>query len=469
MSLTATQIWRMGAKELAKAIRSKQASSREVVESHLRRVEAVNPKVNAITVVLAEEALAEADAADEAVATGKELKPFHGVPITVKENLDLVGIATTQGVKALAGAQPTMDAPTVERMRGAGAIAIGRTNMPEFALRWHTENEFWGATVNPWNRNLTPGGSSGGEAVALATGMTPFGLGNDLGGSVRWPAQCCGIAALKPTLGRLPQATTIEPIDPPISIQLMAVQGPMARRVADLRAGFEAMAGPSWRDPWSVPASVRGGEMSRPIRVAAVTDPAGLGTAKQVAAGVRKAAQALEKAGYDVEEIEPPSIELAAKTWQDILNPDLRAIWQIVGPLVSADANTFMNIAFGQLGVPDLAGHRQGFMARQGLLRAWSQFQQKYPLVVAPICTDLPFEVGKDLSHDGVAEILKSMRMAVAINALGLPAVAVPVGVGEGVPQSVQVIGQRYREDLCLDAAETLERSLGVITPIDPN
>jgi amidase len=469
MSVIATDIWRMGAKDLAGAIQSKQVSSREVVQSHLLRIEAINPALNAITVVLAEQALVEAEAADRAIASGHELKPFHGVPFTIKENLDVAGTATSQGVQALSGADPGLDAPNVERMRAAGAIAIGRTNLPDFALRWHTDNELRGATINPWDRKRTPGGSSGGEAAALATGMTPFGLGNDLGGSLRWPAQCCGIASLKPTIGRIPHATTIEPVDGPISIQLMAVEGPMARRVADLRAGFETMAGSSWRDPWTVPAPTEGPAPPRPIRIALVTDPAGLGTAKQVADGVRKAARALVDAGYAVDEAEPPSIELAAKAWQDILNPDIRAMWQIMTAMVGADANRFMAAAFAVWPVPDPVTTMQSFMARQALLRAWGEFQQKYPLVLAPIYTDVPFEVGKDLTENGVAEILRGMRMVVAMNALGLPAVAVPVGVDEGLPQSVQVIGPRYREDLCLDAGEALERSLGVITPIDPN
>jgi amidase len=469
MSVTSTDLWRMAAMDLAGAIRSKQVSSREVVQSHLQRIEAVNPKLNAVTVVLAEQALAEAETADRAITAGHELKPFHGVPFTIKENVDVAGTATSQGVRILAGADPGLDAPSVERMRAAGAIAIGRTNLPAFALGWHTDNELRGATINPWDRKRTPGGSSGGEAVALATGMSPFGLGNDIAGSLRWPAQCCGIAALKPTIGRIPHATTIEPVNSPISFQLMAVEGPMSRRVADLRAGFETMAGPSWRDPWTVPAPTRGRALSTPIRVALVTDPAGLGTAKQVADGVRKAALALADAGYAVDEAEPPSIELVAKAWQDILNPDIRAMWQIVTSAVGANANRFMAAAFAVIPLPDPVTTMKSFMARQALLRAWGEFQRRYPLVVAPIFTDVPFEVGKDLMESGVAEILTGMRMAVAVNALGLPAVAVPVGVDKGLPQSVQVIGPRYREDLCLDAGEALERSLGIITPIDPN
>ena len=251
---TATNLCRMGATELAEAIRSGQVSSCEVAGAHLRRIEEVNPGVNAVPVVLGEQALKAAREADHAAASGAELPPLHGVPFTVKGNIDLASTPTTHGIKALAAAYPAMDAPAVGRMRAAGPIHIGHTNLPDFAIGWHTDSELWGATVNPWDRSRTPGASSGGEAAALATGMTPLGLGNDTLGSLRWPAQCCGVTALKPTLGRIPHATTIEPVDMPISNQLLGVNGPMARRVADLRAALAATAGPTWRDPWTMPA-----------------------------------------------------------------------------------------------------------------------------------------------------------------------------------------------------------------------
>jgi amidase len=465
---TATDLWRLGATELAALIRSRESSSREVVEAHLRRIEAVNPAINAVTVVLAERALEEASAADRATAAGGDLPPLHGVPVTLKGNIDLAGTPTTHGIKALAHAEPGVDAPLVERLRAAGAIPIGRTNLPDFAIGWHCDSELWGATVNPWDAGRTPGGSSGGEAAALATGMTPLGVGNDTGASLRWPAQCCGIAALKPTLGRIPQATTIEPRDLPIGNQLMGVNGPMARRVADLRLAFEIMAGPTWRDPWTVPAPLRGPELARPIRVALVVDPAGRGIAAQVQKGVRTAAAALEGAGYVVDEVEPPDIGLAAQLWLDLSVPSLRTGWEIWGPLVRAETLRFVAPFFEVAGEKGLDATIQALITRQAILRAWSEFQETHPLIVAPVCTDLPFEVGKDRSVEGVAAIVRAMRMAVAVNTLGLPAVAIPVGVAEGLPQAVQVIGPRYREDLCLDAAAAIEDRLGVPTPIDP-
>jgi amidase len=468
MSGTATEFWRLGATELAEAISSRQVSSREVVDSHLRRIESVNPAVNAVTVVLAEQSLDAATAADRALVAGAELGPLHGVPFTVKDNIDLAGTPTTQGVRVLADAYPKADAPIVQRLRAAGAIPLGRTNMPDFAISWHCDSELWGATVNPWDRSRTPGASSGGEAVALATGMTPMGLGNDTLGSLRWPAQCCGIAALKPTLGRIPHATTIEPVDAPISNQLMGVDGPMARRVSDLRSALAVLAGPTWRDPWSVPAPLRGPAPATPVRVAVVPDPAGLGTARPVRDGVMAAADALKDAGYTVEDVEPPAVDLAARTALDMLIPELRGAWPMIAPVVRDYHQQFISALFEVAGDPDPAAARQSFMVRQSLLRAWGEFQETRPLIVAPVCTDLPFEVGKDRTVAEVAATVRGLRMALAVNALGLPALAVPVSIAGGLPQVVQVIGPRYREDLCLDAASAVEDRVGILTPIDP-
>lgn len=464
-----TELWGLGASELAGAIRERRISSREVVQAHLDRVAAVNPQVNAVTRVLAEDALRQADDAERRLAAGEQVGPLHGVPLTIKENIDLAGSPTTYGVTAMAAAQPPIDAPHVAHLRAAGAIPIGRTNLPDFALRWHSDNTLHGATRNPWDASRTPGGSSGGEAAALATGMTPLGVGNDLGGSLRWPAQCTGICSLKPTVGRIPQASVIEPMaDPPVSIQLMAVQGPMARRVADLRLALEVMSRPSARDPWHVPAPIAGARTSAPVKVAVVMDPAGLGTSPQVAGGVRRAADVLAAAGYVVEDVEPPEVARAAETWLHMLTAELRVMWQLMSPLVSEDANRFMTAFMSMAPELDFGAYLQTFMVREALGRAWGEFQEAYPLIVAPISTEPPFPVGADLTEAGVRAILTSMRMVVAINLLGLPAVALPTGVAEGLPQVVQVIGPRFGEDLCLTAAEAIEDACGVPTPIDP-
>jgi amidase len=468
---TATDLWRMSATELAEAIRSRQVSSREVIEAHLQRIETVNPSINAVVILMNEGALEAAKHADRAVARGDDLPPFHGVPFTVKENIDVTGTPTTQGLKALANAYPSRDAPIVERMKAAGAIPIGRTNLPTGAMRWHCESELWGATINPWDRSRTPGASSAGEAAAIATGMSPLGLGNDGLGSLRHPAQCCGISALKPTLGRVPQASGVEPADAaPIGIQLTVVNGPLARRVADLRTAFEIIAGPTWRDPWTVPAPLPARDLPRPIHIAMVLDPAGQGTAEQVKDGVRKAARALEDAGYAVDEVEPPGIDAAAKALLVMDSaPGIRAVWEQVMAAVSpVDTHRFVSAFFAAAGDPDAVDAEQAFITRHALLRAWGEFQQTHPLIVAPIATDIPALAGTDLDEGRVAEDVRTMRMAMAVNALGLPAAAVPVGRSEGLPQAVQVIGPRYREDVCLDAAQAIEDRLGILTPIDP-
>src|SRR5246127_4329264 len=227
-----SELWRKSDVELAAMIRDREVSSREVVQAHLDRIEVVNPHLNAIVRPLADQALAAADAADLAVADGARLGPLHGVPFTVKENIDVAGTPTTHAIPALAEAVASVDAPQVERLRAAGAIPLGRTNLPDFGLRVHTDSFLHGLTRNPWNPQRTAGGSSGGEAAALATGMSPFGLGNDIGGSLRNPANACGIASIRPSAGRVPDAGFVPAEDRMLAVQLMNVQGPMARRVA---------------------------------------------------------------------------------------------------------------------------------------------------------------------------------------------------------------------------------------------
>lgn len=463
-----TRLWRTGARALAEMVRTRQVSSREVVEAHLRRIDEVNPTVNAITAVQQEQSLAAAREADRVTMTTTDrLPPLHGVPFTVKENIDLVGTATTQGVRALAEALPTRDAPVVERLRLAGGIPIGRTNMPSCGVGWDCVSELHGATLNPWDPTRTPGASSGGEAVALATGMSPLGVGNDGLGSLRWPAHCCGIASLRPTLGRIPHASSLDPADVPISGQLLEVEGPMARHIADLRTALEVLAGPTWRDPWSVPAPLRGPQPDRPIQVALVTEPAGRNVAPHVADGLRRAADALDAAGYAVEEIEPPAIELAARAALDMLAVDLRAAWDLFASWPE-DSRRILAALLEIAGSADALTGVAAYMTRSSLLRAWSQFQETRHLIVAPISTEPPFAAGIHQTTDVVADIVHGLATTIAVNALGLPAVALPVGVRDGLPQTVQIIGPRYREDLCLDAAQHLEDHLGVITPIDP-
>ncbi len=289
-------MWELSARDLARRIKDREVSSREVVEAHLRRIEDVNPRVNAVTTVLADGALWAADALDAALRAGAEPGPLHGVPMTVKENIDVAGSATTLGIEALRDAVAPYDAPHIAELRRAWAIPIGRTNMPEFGMRWHTDNALRGATRNPWSAAHTPGGSSGGDAVAVATGMAPLGMGNDGAGSLRRPAYCCGVAALKPSLGRVAQSNL--PGRPsPFAFQLMAVHGPIARTAGDLRLAFARMCGRHDADPWHVPVPFGGPPAERRVSVIMVPglDP-GVADALRRAAALRlDAAEAIEE------------------------------------------------------------------------------------------------------------------------------------------------------------------------------
>ncbi|HVN40677.1 MAG TPA: amidase [Myxococcota bacterium] len=465
-----TPLWKLSASELAARIRRREHTSREVVETHLARIAEVDPVCRAIGAVHADPALAAADAADAAQGRGDAIGPLHGVPMTVKENVDVAGSATTQGVVVMKDAVPPLDAPHVAQLRAAGAIVIARTNLPDFGLRWHCESSLRGATQNPWDALRTPGGSSGGDAVALATGMTPLGNGNDYGGSLRIPAQFCGIASLRPTQGRVTHASSIAPAELSPTLQLFMVEGPMARRVADLRLALGCMSGRDPRDPWWTPAPLEGAGPRKPVRVAVSVDPGGAGVHPDVAAGVRCAADALADAGYAVEEREPPMVVEAAAMWSALVASDLRMqMLPLMRPLLSQASQRSLDFWLAREPEIDLATYQRKLADRNAIARAWTTFQTEFPLVLAPVCTQPPFPVGRDVeSRQAAEEIFQSMRIVLVLNLLGLPAAVVPVGVAHGLPQGVQLIGDRYREDLCLAAAEAIESRVGVITPIEP-
>ena len=460
--------WQQSAGTLARRIASGDVSSREVVEAHLARIEVVNPSVNAIVKVSHESALIAADAADRAVARGDRLGALHGVPFTIKANIDLAGDATTQGVRALANAIAPIDHPIVERMKHAGAISIGRTNMPDLGLRLHTDSDLYGLTRNPWNLGRTVGGSSGGEAAALATGMTPLGLGNDIGGSLRNPAFCCGVASLKPSFARIPHAESVSPQPPTLVAQLMTVHGPMARCVADLRIALGIVAGPHPRDPLSYPAPLEGPPPTTPIRVAVVTHPAGGTTAPQIRDSVRAAAHALADAGYAVDEVSPPRLEDVLLTWGRWLAWELGTLRDAFEMVMSSDALAFYDDFITTFGAPRHFQESVALMqTRHAIACEWSEFFARYPIVLGPTWCEPQFEHDYDLGPGGAQRILNLMRFVTPMNLLGLPVVCVPTGVDKGLPLGVQVAADRFREDLCLQAAAAIEARLGTITPID--
>jgi amidase len=463
-------LWRWDAVEITDAIKHGRVSCREVVTACLDRLAEVNDKMNAVTVVLADDALRAAGEADRRLARGEPFGPLHGVPVTIKENVDLAGSATTNGVVAFRDVMAHSDSPVVANLKRAGAIVIGRTNTPAFSLRWHTDNALRGPTLNPWDKARTPGGSSGGAAACLAGGITPIAHGNDLGGSIRYPAYCCGITGIRPSLGRVPAYNATQSEERSLTGQIFSVQGPMARRVRDVRLALGAMAGRDMRDPWWVPVPLAGPQPTRPIRVALTTDPGGEGVNPVVAEAVRRAGHALERAGYVVEEVDPPDVGAISGMWWRLVWTEIRhTIEPVARTHGDADFLYALDAVLASVPPLDLDGYIRDLARRAGYVRDWLLFLERYPLVVGPVSAEPPLRVGFDTdgSVEG-AELRRIQRMLLAVNVLGLPAVAVPAGVFRGLPLGVQVIGSRYREDLCLDAAEVIEAQCGLHTPIDP-
>lgn len=462
-----TELWEHSALELAAMIRGGETSSREVIEAHYARIDQVNPHLNAVVRRLDDEALAAADVADAAVAAGTDgLGPLHGVPCTVKENIDLAGTPTTQGVEALAEATAPIDAPVVARMRAGGAIPIGRTNLPDFGLRVHTDSSLHGLTRNPWHSGRTAGGSSGGEGSALASGMSPIGLGNDIGGSLRNPAHCCGIASIKPTIGVVPSATVVPPEDKGLSAQQMAVEGVMARRVADVRTGLGLIAGPDPRDPISLPANLTALD-GESLTVAVLADPPGGATHPEIAAAVRSAADVLSDAGHAVVEATPPGYEESIELWTQLLLQDIVVMRPILEMVMGEAGMQIIDTLMASADPISLESAAVVQTSRYRAMSDWSAFLDEHPVILSPTWGMPAFEHGADLGD--ADELLRdTLRPVIPANILGLPGAVVPHGMADGLPVGVQVIGDRFTDYRCLDIARQIEAATDPITPIDP-
>jgi len=461
-------VWQWSALQTAAAIRSGAISSVEVVEAHIARMRDVNPKLNAVVVDLSEEALKAAKAADKALTRKTELGPLHGVPITIKENVDYEGRPNPNGVAAQMNIIAPSDAPVVRNLKKAGAIVIGLTNTPEFSFRGFTDNPLHGLTLNPWDADITCGGSSGGAGAAVAAGIGTIAHGNDIGGSLRWPAHCNGVVTIKPTQGRVPAYNESAAAERPMLAHLMSAQGPLARSVGDVRAALEVMSQRDPRDPWWVPAPLVGPKPKRPIKVALAKLPDDMDVAPSVRDALRQAADHLERSGYRVSEIDVPDINGVWQTWCDIIanetamlqeaamlkvtSPDFHAAWSGI----KAKANTL-----------DLLGWMRATAARNGHIRAWQLFFEEFPVVLAPTTVKpTPGPREDAISPERTRELFwNDLRFISAINVLGLPGAVVPVTLHEGHPIGVQLIAGRYREDLALDAAAAIEKRTGALVP----
>ncbi|MDO1583260.1 amidase [Rhizobium oryzicola] len=463
----AGDLWSWSAEDLAAAIKRKDITSREATLSALERISDVNPKINAVAEVLAEEALRAADAADAAVQRGEHLAILHGVPVTTKINVDLAGHATTNGVLAFKDKLAATDSPPVKNFRRSGAVIIGRTNTPSFSFRWFTENDLHGRTYNPWDKAHTPGGSSGGAASAVASGIGALAHGNDIAGSVRYPAYACGVLGLRPTFGRIP---SIAEYGRGVTAAIMAVEGVLGRSIKDVSIGLEAMVFPDARDPWYVPAPLSFAGADAPCKVALFSGNATYKPDASVAAALKNAAEALTAAGYVVEEIELPDFaegqdlwsQLVINEWRDTLGA---AAMQLGDDRIKRKFQDWSDLV-PRISVTEFSA---AMCVRERIAIAWQHLLETHPVILMPNSWELPMMLDRDQGGlDAIREILHIQSPMLLPALLGLPGLSVPTGLSNGVPAGVQIVAGRFREDQCLAAGRVIEAAHPMQTPIDP-
>ena len=462
-----TDLWRLPATDIAHRVRSGQVSATEVARDALARLDAVNPAINAVIEHRPEDVLAQAAAIDATIAKGGDPGPLAGVPTTIKVNADQAGYATTNGLRLQKDLVAAADSPVVANLRKAGAVLLGRTNTPAFSLRWFTRNSLHGHTKNPRDPTITPGGSSGGAAAAVAAGIGAIGHGTDIGGSIRYPAYACGVHGLRPTLGRIP-AWNQTGVERHVGGQLMAVSGPIARTIADLRVSFAAMAARDIRDPWWVDVALEGPPV--PKRAALCLNPDGMVVQPEVTAALRDAARRLEAAGWSIEETDTPPLRepaaLQAMLWLAESRRGLNAA-------LRQEADPDASFVFAQMEAlcpqPDLNAFMDGLQKRASFVRDWMVFFERFPIAITPVSGELPFRDQEDVeSPEAFRRIIDAQLTQVGLPLMGLPGLVVSTGLVGSVPVGVQLLAGRYREDVLLQAGAVIEAGGVPASPVDP-
>lgn len=457
------QIWRWDAVDVAAHIRLGTISSREALSSSFERTDALNPRLNAIVFADRERAWRAADAADSQVGRGENLGLLHGVPVTIKLNVDVEGEATTNGVPAFAERIAPGDSTVVSNLRKAGAINVGRTNTPPFSFRWFTENPLHGRTLNPWSDAVTSGGSSGGAGVSVAAGMCALAHGTDIAGSIRYPAYVNGLAGLRATPGRIPAFHPTTGLRY-LGLQTMSAQGPLARSMRDLRLGLSAMASADRRDPMWVPAQMDYPDDTAPVRVALVDEIAGSSLAPAIKKALNDAAHILEAAGYRVERATPPGMIEGVEIWQSIVMTEAR-LGMYAGVRAMGDGTILRAVDNMAAGAPqiDLQGYALAIARRDDLRRKWNEFLSRYPLILMPTSCRLPMKWGEDLgTTEDMKGVLVDQSPLITVAALCLPGLNVPTGVVDGLPMGVQLVADGFREQRLLVAGAIIEREVGM-------
>ncbi len=447
------------AKALAQAIRNKEVSSEEVVRAYLERIEEVNPKLNAVVQLTAESALHQARKVDAALARGEIKGPLHGVPVTIKDNIETAGVVCTAGTKGRSSFVPEHDATVAARMKAAGAIMLGKTNMPEFGLALETDNLVYGRTNNPYELSRTPGGSSGGEAAIIASGGSPLGLGNDMGGSIRLPSHFCGIAGIKPTTDRVPRTGHFPP---PLNAHDPLWQpGPIARHVEDLILTLPIIAGVDWRDPAIVPMPLGDPEKVdlKSLRVAFHTDNGIASPTPETAEVVRKAAKALSDAGMEVEEALPQGIQQTYEIFLGLITADggvgIQMLLQMVG---TTETHPYLQVILSLASANAMTTPEfSGLIVKWGMFKAaMISFMERYDVIICPACAY------PAMPHGSTVEDFPAFSYTMTYNLTGWPGVVVRGGTSpEGLPIGVQIVARPWREDVALAVARYLESTLG--------
>jgi len=462
-----SNLWRMSATEIADTVRSKRLSAVEVTEAHLKRLADVNPAINAVVQEFPEEALNSARAVDAMIAKGEDPGDLCGVPVTIKVNVDQEGHATTNGLKLQRGLIANCDNPVVSNIRKAGGVIVGRTNTPAFSLRWFTNNDLHGQTLNPRDKTITPGGSSGGSSAAVASGICAVGHGTDIAGSIRYPAYACGLHGLRPTMGRVP-AYNASGAERHIGAQVMAVSGPIARTIADIRIALRAMAAEDPRDPWWVPAPLDQGEFPR--RAALTIAPDGMPVVEEVQGALNEAAQRLKNRGWTVEEVDCPPMRSAAKINEQLWMTEMRVgADELIEKEAEADALFVYRQMTNRIEPVDVEGLLAALQSRAAMVRVWQEFMQRFAVLICPVSGELPFSQQQDVSSEAAfAAIMEAQLTQRALPALGLPGLTVSTGLIGRIPVGVQLVAGRFREDILLAAGTDIESAGPRIEVADP-
>ncbi|WP_171230857.1 amidase family protein [Ruegeria sp. HKCCA6707] len=470
--MTKTELWRLSATELAAQTTRGDIRAEDAVQSALDRMQQVNPTLNAVVEDLGVEALQRARDLDRARDAGAPVGPLHGVPVTIKINVDQKGHATSNGVVALKDVIAPDDAPVVSNLQKAGAIVIGRTNTPEFSFRADTDNPLHGRTHNPWGKHISPGGSSGGAGAAVMAGVGALAHGNDIGGSLRFPAAANGAVTVKPGLGRVPAWNPSQTVERGMLAQSMSVQGLLTRSAADLHLSMPSLIASDPRDPFHVPLPWRGEAMDGPTKVAFTKNTFGYALHDEVDKALDTARDALMDAGYDVHEVEPPDVfECGRAGYRALMGEVLTLLKSDIEAAGSQTIRDIFDVYFQEF-PPIVETELLQMMAKRShYAREWSLFLQDYPLVLSPFLPQPFFGPDRDTEGaEGVHEVLGCAVYSYSMNFLGLPAASVPSRLAmlpKGPqPINVQIAARRWREDLAVDAAQAIEDRVGQMAPI---